>query len=152
MGWILRLTFHCCFVFSKCLLALISTLFKERKSPQTWPLWVCHTVVFHTLVWAPVFVTSCFLLALSLRVILPQEWLARFSHVSSKYLLGLSFPRSQKEDCLLQKEKLCFATVPLIGKKIGIRRQVGVCCISKLAAKATDSHMSCRPAIPHTPT
>lgn len=45
---------------------------------------------------------------------------ARFSHVSFKCLLGLSFPRSKKddEDCSVQKEKLCFAAVPLILEEI----------------------------------
>lgn len=69
---------------------------------------------------------------------------ARFSHVSFKCLLGLSFPRSKKddEDCSVQKEKLCFAAVPLILEKFGIRRQAGMGCISKLAVKAMDSHIS----------
>lgn len=67
-------------------------------------------------------------------VILPQV-LARFLDVFSNYLLRLSLPKAKKdaEDFSVQKEKLCFATVPLIVEEIwnqkaswyGLHFQVG---------------------------
>lgn len=52
-------------------------------------------------------------------VILSQEF-ARFSQVSLECLLGLGFPRSKndEEEGSVQKEKLCFAAVPLILEEI----------------------------------
>lgn len=109
------------------------------------PLWICFTVTFNIAVWTLVFVTTCFLLALTV--------LARFFLVSFRCLFGLSFAASKKDNDV-QKEKLCFAAVPLILKKFGIRRQSDMGYISNLAAKTTCiskashiPHQSCVPPL-----
>lgn len=52
--------------------------------------------------------------------VIHSQVFARFPHVSFKCLLGLSFlkPKKDDEDCSVQKEKLCFAAVPLILEEI----------------------------------
>lgn len=80
---------------------------KVLFSLQMRQVWICLTVMFNTVVWTA-FVTTCFLLDLTV--------FSRYFLISFRCLLGLSFTASKKDDddCSVQKEKLCFATVPLI--------------------------------------